>query len=92
MLNLQRVFLYTLKNRLRNDFVKEETHVLVGSKFPVLLEKSTAVYQGYVHILNTSIFSNVFLDESNFYLPNNPPNSPGFSSIHISSMKKINLK
>lgn len=91
MLNLQRFFLYRLKNPLRNDFVKE-THVLVGSKFPVLPEKSTAVYQGYVHKLDTSIFSDVFLDESNFYIPNNPPDSPGFSSIHISSMKKINLK
>ena len=40
MLSLQTVFPYRLNGCLGNDFIKEDTHFLVGSKFPALLRQS----------------------------------------------------
>ena len=48
---------------------KEDTFVLVGSKFPALPRKSTRTSQGYhFHQLNTSLSPDVFLNKFNFHL------------------------
>lgn len=53
MLKLRKVFPYWLNCWLGDVFVKENTKILVGSKFPALLRKFTRVSWGHVHKLNT---------------------------------------
>ena len=92
MLKLRKVFPYWLNCWLGDVFVKENTKILVGSKFPALLRKFTRVSWGHVHKLNTFLSPDVFLYKCNFYFQNKLSDSPIFSRIDLSSMKKRNLK
>ena len=60
MLKLQKVFSYSLNGCLGDDFLKEDTHVLVRSKFPALPRKSTTIFRIYAHKLYTSFSSGTF--------------------------------
>ena len=53
MSKLRAFFPYELNNRLGNDCLKEDTHVLLAFKFPALSSKSTRISRGHVHKLNT---------------------------------------
>ena len=44
MLKLGALLAYGLKNRLGDDFVNIDIHVLVGSELPALPRKSTATF------------------------------------------------
>ena len=48
-------FPYGLNDRLGDDFIKEDNHVLVGSKFFLLPRKPTRISQNHVHKLIISV-------------------------------------
>ena len=54
ILKLQTVFLYGLNDSLGDHFIKEDTHALVGSKFPAQPRNSTRMFWSQVHKLNTT--------------------------------------
>ena len=92
MLKLQTVFSYRFNDQFDDNLVKKDTHVLVRSKFTALPTKYIKVSRGHFHKSSTCLSSDVFLNKLNFYLQNKLFGSPNFSRIHLSSMKKSNLK
>ena len=48
--------------------MKEDTHVLVGSKFSALPRKSARIYLVHGHKLNTYFCQDEFLDMCNLYI------------------------
>lgn len=84
----QTVFSYGLDGSLGDDFLKEDNHVLVRSKFHAVPRKSTIISRIHTSKLNTSLSSGAFLNKFNFYLRN----KLFFSRIHFLDRKKRNLK
>ena len=68
MLKLRAVLAYGLNNRLGDDHVKVDTHVLIGSKLSALPRKDITTCGSYVHKLKTSLFAYVFLNKFKCYL------------------------
>lgn len=68
MLKLRTVFSYWLNDRLRDEFVKEDTRVLVGFKFPTFLRISARISQRPVHKLKTFFSPDIFLNNFKFYI------------------------
>ena len=67
MLKSQTIFPYELNYQLGDNLIKEETQVLIWSKFSTLPRKSTRIPQGHVHKLNTTLFLDEFLAKFKFY-------------------------
>ena len=65
MLELRIDFSYGLKDWLGDDFIKEGTNVLVGSKFPPLVRKSIRFFRDHVHKLTTCLSPRAFLNKVN---------------------------
>ena len=63
MLKLRTVFSYGLNDQLRDDFVKEETYVLVGFKFSAVSRIFTRISRMHVYKLNTSFSPDVFFKQ-----------------------------
>lgn len=53
-----------------------------------LLRNSTRISRSYVHKLNTSFSPDAFLNKFKFYLKSKHFDSPNFTRIHLSSIKK----
>ena len=60
MLKLRNSLSYGLNDRLRYNFVKEETLILVRFKFPALPRIFTRISRIHVYKLNTSFPPDVF--------------------------------
>ena len=92
MLKMRTVFPYGLNDRLGDDFVKEDTHILVGTKFPALPRKHDRMSRGLAHKFNRSLSPNEFISKFKYHLQNKLPETPNFSRTQLLSMKKSNLK
>ena len=92
MLKMRTVFPYGLNDRIADDFVKEDTHVMVGAKFPPLPRKNERISRGLVHKFNTSPSPNEFITKFKHHLHNKLPETPNFSRTNLLSMKKCNLR
>ena len=61
MLKLRTVYLYGLDDYQGDECKKEDTHALVGNKFPPLLRKYDRVSCGTIHKNNNSYCPDEFL-------------------------------
>ena len=64
----QTVFSFSLNDQLGDDFVKENKRVLEGSKFFILLKKTTKNFRGRFHKLNLPLYPEVIFRKFNFFL------------------------
>ena len=64
----QTVFSFSLNDQLGDDFVKENNRVLEGSKFFILLKKTTKIFRGRFHQLNLPLYPEVIFRKFNFFL------------------------
>lgn len=91
-LKLRTVFLYCLNDRIWDEYIKEDTHVLVSNIFPSLSRKHNIVFCGTIHN-NKNFFSpDEFLIKLKHYLSHNLWLIPNFCRVSPSAMNKYNLK
>lgn len=57
------VFHYGFNDRLGDGFIKEDKHVLAGSKFSALPRKSIRISRNHIHKLSTFLSPNKFSSE-----------------------------
>lgn len=92
MLKLRTVFSYWLNDRLRDEFVKEDTRVLVGFKFPTFLRISARISQRSVHKLNTFFSPDIFLNNFKFYIQSKLSNFPIKNNDRKRKLKIVDIQ
>ena len=92
MLKLRTVYPYGMNDRIGDDFVNQNTHVLVGKQFPPLPRKNARISRGQSHRNNSSLSPKDFFHQFKLHLNNNLSELPNFSRVHLMSMKKANLR
>ena len=83
MLKLRTVYPYGLNDRIGDEFIRDNTHILVGTKFPPLPRSHKRTSRGTAHKSNNHTSPNSFLNKFKFHLKNKLAETPNFSRINL---------
>ena len=71
--------------------IRHVSKTLENMAFFALLRNPTRISRGHVHKLNTSFYSDAFLNQFKLYLKNKHFDSPNFTRIYLLSIKEKKL-
>ena len=92
IIKLRTIYPCDLNDHLSDEYKREDTHTLVGNKFPPLPIKQDKVYRRESHKNNNSFSPGKFFIKLKQHLSHNQSLVPNFCRVSFLTMNKYNLK
>lgn len=89
---LRTLYPYGLNDRIGDEYKNDETHCLVGKRFPPLSRNNPRIGRGLSHNNSFSLEPSIFIKNLKHKLSNDLVNTPNFVRVTLLKFKKTILK